>query len=239
VKRRKWHSPVRPSRTIGVNMCDKDALEPISRFRGLRVRIRGGRKITCIDGPTFRIETSGLRADLIVNKMIEFGLSHSKLEQWLRVVSQCETERAHLGHPRPAEAVVHPDSANTTDEPRYKGGLQNERLQEGEALALYSTGLFNGGGNSYCSKKYPVIQVAMCDKDALEPVGKWWGARVLPRGDRVKVCASGPAYRIAKGGSIARFIVDEMMQHGLSKRKKEQWHKVLIQCQSGASSVPR
>ncbi len=74
----------------------------------------------------------------------------------------------------------------------------------------------------------------MCDRDALEPVGKWWGVKVRPRTGKAKVCANGPAYRIDASGLRAEMIVNEMKKHGLSARKVEQWHKVLSQFGSGA-----
>lgn len=238
-KRRTGRRAGGPSRTIAITMCDKDALEPTARWWGLPARPRGGRAITCPAGPAYRIEASGLRAELIVNEMIEFGLSRKKLEQWLKVVSQCEIERAQLGYPKPAGAVVNPNSSGSGPESSYRGGSENEQLQNREKLAFYSTGLFNGGGNSACSKKYPMIQIGMCDRDALEPAGKWWEANVFPRGDKVKVCVDGPAYRIAKTGARARLIVNEMMKCGLSGRKAEQWCKVLSQCENATGSMPR
>lgn len=110
-------------------------------------------------------------------------------------------------------------------------------------LAFYSTGLFNGGGCSYCLKagkrRYPRIEVAMCDKDALDPVGRWWGVRVICRNDKVKVCRDGPAYQIAASGARAEIIMNEMRKYGLSNRKVEQWSKVLRLCREGAKTVPR
>ncbi len=114
---------------------------------------------------------------------------------------------------------------------------------ESRTLARYSTGLFNGGGCSYAWKsgkyRYPRIQIGMCDKDALEPVGKWWDAHVRSKGGKVKVCVDGPAYQIAVAGTKAIKIVCEMIKHGLSARKLEQWRKVLSQCERPGRIVPR
>jgi len=44
--------------------------------------------MTCRDGPAFRIEASGLRAELIVSEMMKYGLSSRKTEQWRKVLSQ-------------------------------------------------------------------------------------------------------------------------------------------------------
>ncbi len=79
----------------------------------------------------------------------------------------------------------------------------------------------------------------MCDRDALEPAARWWGVEVKPRAGKVKVCASGPAYRIDAFGLRAQAIVNEMKKHGLSARKVEQWNKVLSRCNRGAEPVPR
>jgi len=116
-------------------------------------------------------------------------------------------------------------------------------LFEDVLLACYSTGLFNGGGCSFGSKSgrkwYPRIEVAMCDRDALEPVGRWWGVRVISRNDKVKVCRDGPAYQIAASGAKAESIINEMRKYGLSNRKVKQWRKVLSLCREGAQAVPR
>lgn len=208
-------------------MCDRDALEPTSRWWGLPARPRGGKAMTCRDGPAFRIEASGLRAELILNAMTRYGLSRGKLEQWRKALWGCRNKKSS---PR-----KHPT--------RRRMSLQKESFLKGDSLARYSTGLFNGGGCSWCSKsgrkKYPRIEIAMCDKDALEPVGKWWAVKVLPRGGKTKVCANGPAYQIQASGVKARGIMNEMMKYGLSNRKNEQWYKVLSQCEGGASPVPR
>lgn len=207
-------------------MCDKDALEPTARWWGLPVRLRGGKKIVCKDGPAFRIETSGFRAELIVNEMTKYGLSKAKIKQWRDAVRHCRNRKSS---PR--------------KRPSYRRAASAKQPLGGGALARYSTGLFNGGGCSWCSKSggraYPRIVVAMCDRDALEPVGRWWGVRVASRGEKAKVCLAGPAYQIQAQGLRARKIVSEMMRFGLSHRKVEQWRKVLSQCQSAAGSVPR
>jgi hypothetical protein len=79
----------------------------------------------------------------------------------------------------------------------------------------------------------------MCDKDALEPVGKWWDANVKSKGGKVKVCVGGRAYQISVTGTKAVKIVDEMIKYGLSARKVEQWRKVLSQCERPGRIVPR
>lgn len=215
-----------PSRTISITMCDKDALEPMGRWWGLPVRPRGGKKMVCEDGPAFRIEASGFRAELIVNEMMKYGLSKAKIKQWRDAVRNCRNRKSS---PR-----KHPTHRRITP---------LRQSLEGSTLARYSTGLFNGGGCSWCSKSggraYPRIVIAMCDRDALEPVGRWWGVRVSPRGEKAKVCAAGPAYQIQAQGFRARKFVGKMMKSGLSNRKVEQWRKVLSQCQSAADSVPR
>ncbi len=121
---------------------------------------------------------------------------------------------------------------------KKRGIRGNPPLLDNTLLAHYSTGLFNGEGFSYCLKsirsRYPRIGVAMCDRDALEPVGRWWGVRVIPRSEKAKVCANGPAYQIAASGARAKMIMSEMIKYGLSSRKIEQWRKVLSLCRDGA-----
>lgn len=243
VKRRTGHSTGWPSRTIATTMCDKDALEPMAKWWGLPVRPRGGRVVTCIDGPAFRVEASGLRAELIVNRMMRFGLSHGKVAQWIKVVSQSAYERSRrLGSqsdmPSAEPRLIDSSAGSPLDENRASKLLENYGF-----LARYSTGLFNGGGCSWCWKsgerRYPRIEIAMCDKDALDPVGKWWRVDVSPRGGKAKVCANGPAYQIQASGSKAAPIMNEMVKYGLSHRKREQWRKVLSQCYRAAQTVPR
>jgi hypothetical protein len=102
-------------------------------------------------------------------------------------------------------------------------------------------------GEGYCSgekllpggaRRRGRIGIDMCDRDALEPVGRWWGVEVKPRGDRVKVCKNGPAYRIAASGERAVLIVEEMKKCGLSSRKTDQWNKVLRQPVGDVQPVP-
>gem|GEM_PF-3396385 len=88
-KRRTGRRAGGPSRTIAITMCDRDALEPTATWWGLPVRSRGGKAVTCRDGPAFRIEASGLRAELIVREMMKCGLSARKTEQWRKVLSRC------------------------------------------------------------------------------------------------------------------------------------------------------
>ncbi len=237
-KRRPGPHAGRTMRTIAIAMCDKDALEPAARWWGLPVRPRGGRATTCRDGPAFRIEASGLRAELIMNEMMKFGLSCKKLKQWREVILRCERvefidAKTPLGARTTGSVHGFPSEEDSQDE----GSLEEE------TLALYSTGLFNGGGCSWCwrsgTRRHPMIEIAMCDKDALDPVGRWWGVRVLARGGRAKVCADGPAYQVRASGAKAVAIVGEMVNYGLSDRKKEQWRKVLSSCESGAGLVPR
>ncbi len=225
-KRRTGRRAGGPSRTIAITMCDKDALGPLAKWWGLQVRPRGGVAITCVDGPAYRIEASGFRAELIINEMMKYGLSKAKVRQWRKVVRHCRNKkssrRKHPSHRR----------------------MHCLRLPlEGGILARYSTGLFNGGGCSYAWKSgkywYPRIQVGMCDKDALEPVGKWWAAHVRSKGEKVKVCVGGPAYQIALSGARTLRVVDEMIKYGLSDRKIEQWRKVLSQCERPSLMVPR
>lgn len=83
---------------------------------------------------------------------------------------------------------------------------------------------------------YPRIVIAMCDHDALEPIGRWWGVNVRSRGGKMKVCANGPAYQVATSGIRAVMIVNEMMKDGLSNRKAEQWRKVLSQSKRAATA---
>jgi hypothetical protein len=78
------------SPTIVITMCDRDALVPVSKWWALPVRKRGGKAKTCIDGEAYRVEASGLRAKLIVEKMIENGLSARKRAQWEKVLSEYE-----------------------------------------------------------------------------------------------------------------------------------------------------
>jgi hypothetical protein len=80
----------RPSPTIAITMCDEDALLPAAKWWALPVRKRGGRSKTCSDGQAYRIEASGLRASLLVEKMKESGLSSRKRQQWQKVLSQSE-----------------------------------------------------------------------------------------------------------------------------------------------------
>ena len=196
------------------------------------MRPRGGRAIVCPDGPAYRIEASGLRAEVIVNAMMKCGMSAKKLQQWESVVVQCKAE----SEKRNATANVARGLAAMTVK---KLGIREDPLPlDNTRLARYSTGLFNGEGSS-CGfdsngKRYPRIQVAMCDRDALEPVGRWWGVKVLPRPGKAKVCADGPAYRIVANGKRAEAIVNEMIKHDLSIRKIEQWRKVLSRCGGGA-----
>jgi len=208
-------------------MCDKDALEPMARWWGLPVRLRGGKKMVCKDGPAFRIEASGFRAGLIVNEMMQYGLSKAKIRQWRGAVRHCRNR-----------------NSSPRRRPSHRRFNHRQRVPlEGSMLAHYSTGLYNGGGCSYLRKsgryRYPAIEIAMCDKDALEPVGKWWNARVRSRGGKEEVCVGGPAYQIAASGTKAVKIIGEMVKHGLSNRKVEQWRKVLSRCKSANDSVPR
>ena len=216
-----------PSRTIAITMCDRDALEPAARWWGLPVRQRGGRTVTCRDGPAFRIEASGLRAELILCEMTRYGLSRGKLVQWRKALRGCRNKK----------------SSPRRHATRRKTSLRRDSFLKGDLLARYSTGLFNGGGCSTCAKSgryvYPRITVTMCDRDALEPVGRWWGVNVRSRGGKMKVCTDGPAYRISTSGARAIIIVSEMMKYGLSNRKTEQWRKVLSQSRRAAQSVPR
>ena len=75
------------SPTIVITMCDRDALVPVGKW-WLPVRKRGGKAKTCIDGEAYRVEASGLRAKLLVEKMIENGLSARKRTQWEKVLSE-------------------------------------------------------------------------------------------------------------------------------------------------------
>ena len=196
--------------------------------------------IVCPDGPAYRIEASGLRAELIVHEMAKFGLSRRKLEQWHGVLAKCETERTRSMTPR--AALIHlSHGTRLFEEVDRKGEAGKRPWWNDTILARYSTGLFNGGGCSWYSARRacPIITVAMCDKDALEPVGKWWGVRVTPRHGKAKVCAAGPAYQIRTQGLRARTVVGEMMQIGLSKRKIEQWRKALSQRERAGRTVPR
>lgn len=133
----------------------------------------------------------------------------------------------------PAKAISSPSTG------RIKG---KPPLFEDVLLACYSTGLFNGGGCSFSGKRsgstrrYPIINVDMCDRDALEPVGKWWAVEVTPKAGRAKVCVQGPAYRIQASGLRAELIMSEMMKCGLSSRKVKQWRKVLSLCSESAES---
>lgn len=127
-----------------------------------------------------------------------------------------------------------------------KGRIRGKSPLLGDVLlAFYSTGLFNGGGCSFGAKasgstrRYPIININMCDRDALEPVGKWWGVDVRPRAGKAKVCVNGPAYRVLASGLRAELAMNEMMKYGLSNRKVEQWRKVLSLCREGAQTVPR
>jgi hypothetical protein len=214
-KRRTGRRAGGPSRTIAITICDRDALEPTAKWWGLPVRPRGGRALTCRDGPAYRIEASGLRAELIMKEMMKFGLSLKKKQQWNRVLERCG---------RKADSVAQASQFATCD--------KWLPLQEG-LPAFYSTGLFNGGGCSTCARSgrrtNARIQVHMCDLDALEPVAKWWGVRVCTVNSKVKVCACGPSYKISASGARAEMIVREMMKHGLSNRKTQQWRKVLSQ----------
>lgn len=202
-------------------MCDKDALEPVARWWSLPVRPRGGRKITCIDGPAYRIEASGLRAEVIVREMAKHGLSSNKLQQWLEVLHRCENNstprRIRMSRRLEIESMK-----QVGDDPRPS---------KRDLSGFYSTGLFNGEGCCYSMKardhRYPAIIVTMCDQDALESAAGWWGVNVKQRHGRAKVCKDGPAYMIRASGLSAKEIVNRMMKYGLSARKIEQWHKVL------------
>lgn len=90
---------------------------------------------------------------------------------------------------------------------------------EDTLLAYYSTGLFNGEGCSYrrnsdMRRHSASISITMCDRDALEPAGKWWGVQVRSRSEKAKVCPSGPAYRIDASGHRAETIMNEMKKYG-------------------------
>jgi len=87
-----------PSATIAVTRCDQDALLPVGEWWGLPVRKRGGRGKSCSDGEAYRIETSGLRAGLLVEAMTRNGLSARKRLQWEKVLIQ--SQRAKLAAPR-------------------------------------------------------------------------------------------------------------------------------------------
>jgi hypothetical protein len=155
-----------------------------------------------------------------------------------------ESEPTNLLNPPPNNSTQNHDNPSIAAYlPPISGRIRGNPPRFGDVLlAYYSTGLFNGGGCSYCAKagkrRYPRIEVAMCDKDALDPVGRWWGVQMGPRG-KEKVCANGPAYQIAAVGSRAEMIMNEMMKYGLSNRKIEQWRKVLSLCRQGALFVPR
>jgi hypothetical protein len=75
-----------PSATIAITMCDLDALLPVGEWWGLPVRKRGGRRKSCADGEAYRIETSGLRARLLIEAMKRNGLSARKRVQWEKVL---------------------------------------------------------------------------------------------------------------------------------------------------------
>jgi hypothetical protein len=226
-KRRTGHNAGGPSRTVAITMCDEDALEPMANWWGLQTRSRGGKKITCKEGPAFRIEASGFRAELIVNEMMKYGLSEAKINQWREAVRGCRNMKSS-----PRKHPPHPTLIP-----------QKESLLVGDVLACYSTGLFNGGGSSIVinsgNYRYPKIQIAVCDRDALEPVGKWWNAVVRPKGGSAKVCARGPAYVIAVSGTRAVKIIKEMIRYGLSAKKTQRWRKVLSRCERPDRTVPR
>ena len=89
-KRRKRRVGVSISPTVVITMCDRDALIPVSKWWALPIRKRGGKRRTCVDGEEYRVEASGLRARLLVEKMVENGLSARKRTQWEKVLSEYE-----------------------------------------------------------------------------------------------------------------------------------------------------
>jgi hypothetical protein len=120
-------------------------------------------------------------------------------------------------------------------------------LLENVGLARYSTGLFNGEGYSYCKRRKrrigvsisPTIVITMCDRDALDPVARWWSLPVRKRGGKAKTCVDGQAHRVEASGLRARLIVDKMIESGLSDRKRTQWEKVLSEYDRNVGLVPR
>jgi hypothetical protein len=87
-RRRKFGFSITP--TIVITMCDRDALVPAGEWWGLPVRKRGGRKRTCVDGQAYRVESLGLRARLLIQAMIENGLSARSRTQWEKVLREHE-----------------------------------------------------------------------------------------------------------------------------------------------------
>lgn len=91
---------------------------------------------------------------------------------------------------------------------------------EDRDLALYSTGLYNGEGYSYCKRRKrhvgvsisPTIAITICDRDALLPVSRWWGLPIRRRGGRSRTCLDGQAYRVEASGLRARLIIDKMIE---------------------------
>ena len=110
-------------------------------------------------------------------------------------------------------------------------------------LGYYCTGLFNGEGYSYVKRRRgrqpsPTIAITMCDLDALAPASEWWGLPIRKRGGRAGSCADGEAYRIEASGLRARLLMAGMKECGLSRRKSNQWEKVLIRAEKEAVDKP-
>ncbi len=142
----------------------------------------------------------------------------------------------------PTHSAQNPDNPPNAFLSRVGGRIRGKPpLLADVMLAYYSTGLFNGEGCSYYRngtriRRSASINITMCDRDALEPAGRWWGVEVRKRTGKAKVCANGPAYRIDTSGLRAEMIMNEMRKYGLSVRKVEQWNKVLSRCSGGVGS---
>jgi len=84
----------RESPEIAISICDDEVVERVSSVWGAEVLIAGKyrcreRSLKNPSGSTYRVEARGLRAKLLMDEMIRYGLVGDKVHQWHEVVQRC------------------------------------------------------------------------------------------------------------------------------------------------------